>query len=400
MSPSSFSRLLCWPALLVGLAGCGPELQRAESEPELEPSAPGVVRVSQEMQEQLGLACHPAARRDVRDSLSVTGWLEAEPGTEVQVKAPIAGFVTAGSGQHLPRLGQVLERGAGLASLQVFLSPQEIAQLVSSKEDVDIAIEQARVSMSLAQEQFDRLNVARDAVSGARLAELKEIIERAKAAYKESRDKLPYLLQEPYEGQALVKPIMLDAPIAGHVAGVHAARDQFVTPGDPLWTIADWSSLWLRVAVFESDLPRVNRDAEARITLPGSLQTRSAAPVQVLLPTQRGFRTVELVYEVRNPDLALRVGQALTVEVPTGAAVERVIIPRGAVLWDGFGNAWVYVRRGGDTFQRQRIETGGLVAQEIIVTRGLSGAEEVVAVGAETLYGEEFKGLIPAGDED
>src|SRR5436853_5128717 len=100
-------------------------------------------------------------------------------------------------------------------------------------------MEQSLVSMKLAEEQLGRLKVAKDAVVGTRLVDLQEIYERSKAAYREARDKLPFLLKEPYDELALVKPVRLEAPLAGHVVDVHVAADQFVSPGDALWTIAD-----------------------------------------------------------------------------------------------------------------------------------------------------------------
>lgn len=327
-----------------------------------------------------------------------TGWLEAPPGSEATVKAPLAGFVAEIAGQRLPGLGQFVDKKERLVALQVFLTPQEIAQLVSSKEDVDIAIEQSRVSMKLAQEQLERLASARDAVPGTRIADLKEIYERSKAAYNESRDKLPFLLQEPYDGLALVRPVPLNAPISGSVVSVHVAADQFVIQGDALFTIADWSTLWARVPVFETDLSDVRQSEKTQLAVPGTLARTPATPVQALHATRPRAHTVELLYEVRNPNLALRSGQAVSIELPLDSAAEQVVIPRSALLYD-VGIAWVYLRSGREEFHRQRVETGRLLERDIIVTRGLAGGEEVVSVGAESLYGEEFKSPLPTDDD-
>jgi len=393
-------RLVIGAAIVVCLAGCDRDTKSVVSEDKPEPVSPGIVRVSDEVQEQLGLKVQVADRREVLNTQTTTGWLEAPPGSEATLRAPLAGFIIEGSGQPLPRLGQLVEKAERLVALQVFLTPQEIAQLVSSKEDVDIAIEQSRVSMKLAHEQLERLATAKDAVPGTRLADLKETYERAKAAYNESRDKLPFLLREPYDGLALVKPVDLDAPIAGSVLSVHVAPNQFVIQGDPLWTIADWSTLWVRVGVFETDLVAVSRDDVAQVAVSGTRERMLASPVKVLQPTRPRSRTVELLYEIHNRDLALRVGQVVAVELPLGSAVEQVVIPRSAVLFDGLGNTWVYVRGEAEAFRRQKIETGRLLSDEIVVTRGLMGGEDVVAVGAESLYGQEFKGVIPVGDDD
>ncbi len=393
-----FIGLVACASMTLALTGCDRASKTAASPDESRPQTAGTLRLSEEAQERLGIAVTRAGRREVQNTLATTGWLEAPPGSEATVKAPLAGFVTEIAGQRLPRLGQVVDKKERLVALQVFLTPQEIAQLVSSKEDVDIAIEQSRVSMKLAQEQLERLASARDAVPGTRIADLKEIYERSKAAYNESRDKLPFLLQEPYDGLALVKPVPLDAPIAGSILSVYVAADQFVIQGDPLWTIADWSILWARVPVFETDLPEVSRGGTALVAVPGTLARTPAAPVKALSTTRPRSRAVELLYEIRNADIELRSGQAVSIELPLGAAAEHVVVPRSAVLYDA-GNAWVYLRTGDEEFRRQRIETGRLLDRDIVVTRGLAGGEDVVSVGAESLFGEEFKSPLATDDD-
>jgi RND family efflux transporter MFP subunit len=376
------------------LAGCGSEPALRQADESTEKPASGVLRISSEMQERLGLKLQSASKREVASALTTTGWLEAQPGKEVVVKSPVAGFVIAESGTPLPQIGQTLEKSQRLATLQVFLTPQEIAQLVIAKEDTDKEMEQSLVSMKLAEEQLGRLKVAKDAVAGTRLIDLQEIYERSKAAYRESSEKLPFLLKEPYDDLALVKPVRLDAPLAGDIVEVHVAPSQFVSQGDALWTIADWSTLWVRVPVFESDLPAIQRTATAEMAVPGTLQTIRLKPVRALQPTKPGLRTVELLYELPNPNFELRAGQAVSVNLPTGRESEQVVIPESAVLWDGLSNAWVYVRVDAESFRRQRIETGHTLGTQIVVVRGLSGDEEVVTVGAESLYGQEFKGSI------
>src|SRR5690349_3041092 len=132
------------------VAGC--ERDAKKSVLEAEPAAPavGVLRVAEETQAKLGLTVQSAGRREIADALTTTGWVEPAPGREVAIKSPVSGFVVEAAGQKLPKLGEQIDRGEHLVSLHVFLTPQEVAQLVSAKEDVDIAIEQSRVSMRLA----------------------------------------------------------------------------------------------------------------------------------------------------------------------------------------------------------------------------------------------------------
>ena len=190
------------------------------------------------------------------------------------------------------------------------------------------------------------------------------------------------------------------------MVGVHFAPRQLVVQGDPLWTIADWSRLWLRVPVYAADVPRIEQTESVRVAVPGKKVAQPATPIGVPQPTEPGKQTVELIYEIDNAAGELRPGQAVTVSLPSGASSEEIVIPRTAILWDGMGNSWVYVRTSATTFRRRKVEisqASGVESQEpdgVVVTRGLEEGAEVVTVGAEALYGEEFKWQIQLEDEE
>jgi RND family efflux transporter MFP subunit len=237
-------------------------------------------------------------------------------------------------------------------------------------------------------------------VAGTRVAELHEKAERARAAYEEAQQRLPFLPKEPYGDHIEVKPVPIEAPLAGRVVAVHVRPGQFVVQGDALWTIADWSALWVRVPVFELDLPQVDQKESADLEVPGTAVRLTAKPVDAPQPTRYGQRTVDLFYEVPNPSGALRVGQAVSVLLPIGRPADRVVVPRSAVLWDGMGDTWVYLQARTNTFRRQRVELGLTLKDRVEVTRGLEEGANLVTVGAEALYGQEFKGDIAAEDND
>jgi membrane fusion protein, heavy metal efflux system len=380
------------------LSGCSSSIETTADDKKAE--APrGIVVVSSEQQEAIGLKTQEVTSRDTQESLQLTGWLSARPQGEVAIKAPAAGFVIAGDSARIATLGTAVRSGERLATLQVFLSPQEQLQLVASKEEADTAIEQASVSMELAAAQLERLKTAPGTVSGTRLNDLEEIYRRSKVAQKEARDKLPFLPQEPYANSLSLKPVALEAPISGRIIQVHVNPRQLVLSGDLLWTLADWSTLWVRVPVFETDLPRVNEAGDVYLTAAGLQEPLQATRIAAPQAAKPGQRTVDVWLEVTNPKDQLRPGQAVTVSLPTQTSASRIVIPRSAVLWDGLGNGWVYLRTGPESFKRQRIELGAVVTDGAVVERGLSDGQQVVTVSAESLYGEEFKSDLQADDD-
>jgi len=378
----------------------------SESEPtEIEPdeaivASTGIVHVDANQQDNIGLKTIPLELQRMPLLLRLTGWLTAPPDAETTVRAPVDGFVAIAEGRRLPTLGESVNPGKALTRLHVFLTPQEIAQLVVAKEDTDIQLEQALVSMRLAEDQLQRLGNARDAVAAVRVDEVRETYQRSKAAVEEVRDKLPYLAEEPYNEQMLVKPVLVTAPRGGKITQVHVAADQFVLAGDALWTVSDWSTLWVRVPVFEADLPRIARREAAQVETAELSVPLQAAPIDAPLATTPGLRTVDLYYALANPDWSLRAGQSVLVGVPTGMEEDVLLIPQSALLYDGQGAIWVYVRVDGHTFRRQRVEVGMRVGMDAVIPRGLQQDDEIVETGAQALYSEEFKGQIATGDDD
>jgi len=358
------------------------------------------LQLSADAQAAIGIQTVPAGQQVVSKLITATGWLEVPAGRETIANAAATGFIVP-SGQGWFPLGEAVTEDQILANLQVFLSPQEQAQLVIAKEEADILIRQSRASLELAEAQLDRLNdTATGVVAGTRLLELQEVVARSRAAEQEAREQLPFLPQEPYENGPSLKPIDVTAPMSGRVLQVYVSPRQLVVQGDPLWSIADWSRLWIRVPVYVGDLSRVVPDDLAQVVLPDAKLPEEAQPVDVPQPAEPGKQTVPLLYEIDNTAGNLRPGQAVAVSLPIGEQAEALVIPQSAVLWDGFGNSSVYVRTSPETFERRRVELGQLLADGVVVQRGLSAGDEVVTEGAEALYGEEFNWQLEAEDDD
>ncbi|MHB1038453.1 MAG: efflux RND transporter periplasmic adaptor subunit [Pirellulales bacterium] len=391
-------RILCAVAA-VAVAGC----ERAEKDApkdEPAPSAAGPLRISAKSQAAMGLVVEAVATRAVGDSLAATGWLSARPGGEVVIKAPAAGFVLpVADGKELAAVGSRVKEGDPLASLDTLLSPLDQAQLVGAKTDAQILIRQSLVSMQTAQAQLERLKNTRDVVAGTRLAELQETYDRARIAHEEALKKLPVLPQDAPADATHLKLVPVLSPLAGRVTAVEVGPRQFVAAGDPLWTVADWSALWLRVPVFVDDLPRVMRQENAHVTPPGTRLVLEARPIDTVQPAKPGRQTVDLFYELASADGQILPGQSVQVLLATGKTAERIVVPRGAILWDGAGGAWVYRALGPTTFNRQKVELGAELADGVVVLRGLATGERVVTAGAEVLYGEEFKSQLKIGGE-
>ena len=147
-------------------------------------------------------------------------------------------------------------------------------------------------------------------------------------------------------------------------------------------------------------MPHIDRTASIEVNGPGPESPVTARPVGIPQPTEDGRRTVDLFYEIANPGGSFRPGEAISAELPIGETTARIVVPRKAVLWDGMGNTWVYVEDQEGVFYRRKIQIGPASGDAVAVERGLREGEMVVTVGAEVLYGEEFKDQIESLEDD
>lgn len=360
------------------------------------------LRLTEEAKTTIGIATAPVQSQIVPSSVSTTGWLAIKPGHEVTVKAVATGFVNPEEGGDLVSLGDTVTEGQSLGTLRIFLSPQEEVQLVALKEEADIQIRQSLASLEAAEARFNRVEELSESgtVPGREKELAKEAMERARAAYEETQHELPFLPSEPYERPLQLRAVVIKSSNAGKLTKMHVRPRQLVIQGEPLWTISDWSSLWLRVPVFEGDLSRIDQTEPAKVTKLGMESSMPATPIRIPQATENGRRTVDLFYEVANADGVLRPGEAVSIELPTGKTAKQVVVPKSAILWDGMANAWVYLEEQENHFRRQRIQLGSSMDEVVVVEQGLSEGQSVVIVGAEALYGEEFKGQIQVLEDD
>ena len=133
------------PSLLLLLAAClclascakfdlDGDDERPASAPSTVVTADGALHLTAAQQANLGLQVAVVESRKVQATLATVGWLQTRAGSEVIVKSPATGFVVP-AGDEQFSLGKTVYAQHELATLEVFLSPQEQATLVTAKEE-------------------------------------------------------------------------------------------------------------------------------------------------------------------------------------------------------------------------------------------------------------------------
>jgi membrane fusion protein, copper/silver efflux system len=115
--------------------------------------------------------------------------------------------------------------------------------------------------------------------------------------------------------------IAIYSPIQGHVNKKNVVEGQYISEGQPLFEIADLSSVWVKAQVYEDQigLVRVGQEVEATVeSFPGQVFRGQVAFIQRHLDS--ATRTVEVRYDLENPGHRLRPGMFATVTLTTPVA--------------------------------------------------------------------------------
>ena len=106
------------------------------------------------------------------------------------------------------------------------------------------------------------------------------------------------------------------APIGGTVINKDALEGMYVKEGDPIYQIADFSSLWVMVDIFEHEIGWVKLGQEVKITVksyPGEIFEGHVAFIDPFLDDKT--RTVKVRINVDNHDLRLKPGMYVNARI-------------------------------------------------------------------------------------
>jgi RND family efflux transporter MFP subunit len=168
------------------------------------------------------------------------------------------------------------------------------------------------------------------------------------------------------------------APIAGYITRLNVLESDNVAPGDPLFTVADLTSLkttvWLtdrQVRSVQVGQPAVARWQDIEI---------SGEVVQVDLAMDQDRKAFAAKIRFENTDLAINSGVTAVVEIETYRNDDALILNQREIVDDGAGT-YVYTVRDGTAVRRsvEVLNRQGLIAEvaiengddQRVITRGI-----------------------------
>jgi cobalt-zinc-cadmium efflux system membrane fusion protein len=191
----------------------------------------------------------------------------------------------------------------------------------------------------------------------------------------------------------------LVAPFAGTVIARDAVVGEVVSVGDPMFSVADLSTLWLNLAVSEIDVVNLRVGQTVEVRSPALGREIAGEITWISSRLNETTRMAEVRAVVANPDRLLRAGMFVDADIIVGEHSASLLVPRDTVHRFG-GKPFVFIRLNGDLYELRRVDTRPASENLMAVTAGLTD-RDLVAVEQSYLLKSEFqKSRLGAGCVD
>ncbi len=325
----------------------------------------GAVRLDPGFVQRIGVRTTPVERRDIAQTIRTVGTLAHNDKQIAWVGTKYDGWIENVAVNYL---GETVEEGQALFDIY---SPQLVAAQTEYLQAVHYA---------------ERLDAAQFPDVAERAHSLVEAA-RARLRYWDITDDQIALLEQEETPRRTLSVL---SPVTGVVVEkVDEALDgMYVEPGMNLYKLADLTTIWVDVEIFEHQVQAMRIDQRAEVELPYVPGRPYTGFVRFLYPHfNQETRTMTVSIELANPDLALRAGMYANVTFDVPVARDALTVPEEAVIRSGTRNLVVLELSPG-LFRVADVTLGASGDGVWEIVGGVSEADRVV-VSAQFLIDSE-----------
>jgi cobalt-zinc-cadmium efflux system membrane fusion protein len=295
-------------------------------------------------------------------------------------------------------LGEAVRRGDVLAVIDSAEVSAAKTQYLSAQAAVQLAQATAERTQSLSRS---------GAIAGKAELEVMTALNQAQAGLMDAEQKLSNLGFDQEERAEILKNkdtrnlLNVVAPIDGTVVARHAVKGEAVQPTAQLLAVANTSTMWLWIDVYEADISKVKPGQSVSFAISGTSPDEGYATTGqvtwVGTEVNEQTRTTRVRAEVGNASGRLRAHQFGEATIQIGAPHRAIVVPKEAVQRKDKVDL-VFIPEGEGVYRPQRVTTKPTNRSDVLeVSWGLKRGQTVVSKGAFLLKTEIMKGAIGAG---
>jgi cobalt-zinc-cadmium efflux system membrane fusion protein len=190
----------------------------------------------------------------------------------------------------------------------------------------------------------------------------------------------------------------LTAPFAGTVIEKKATVGGLSSPSEPLFMIADLSTVWIEANLSDTQIAKVRSGAKASVTVSAYPNERLSGRVTYIANTlNKDSHTISARIEVANKDGRLKPEMFANATIDVGGSGTKnapavLTVPDEAiVLMQGQPTVFVFEH---DGYEARAIEPGDKLTGRTVIKSGLQADEKVVIAGVYALKARLLKSQI------
>lgn len=347
----------------------------------------GVVTLSQEMQKSSGIEVKPVAREEAAVPLTATAVIEMNRDRTAKISPRVTGKAV----KVIVSQGDRVKAGQALA----YLDSVELDQIWSDYRKAQGKAILARRNLQREETLFQKkISPEKDVLKarqelGEAEADMNLTVERFRLV---GVDAAQLTATKGNGNHPLVLPIT--SSIGGIVIEKTVTQGEVVSPEKTLFLVADLSTLWVVIDVYEKDMSRLKVGAGVKVSVtafPDKIFNGKLSYIADVVDEKT--RTEKARVTIDNASGLLKPGMfaSVLVETKQGGVERLVAVPEEAVQIEG-AMRYVFVQVAPDKFARRDIEVGRTLGKSLEVTAGLKEGEIIAVKGAFTLKSELKKG--------
>jgi cobalt-zinc-cadmium efflux system membrane fusion protein len=352
---------------------------------------PGVVKITAEAQKAAGVEVREVVRRVMSATLFATGTIELNADRLSRIGPRTAGRI----GRILVSQGSRVQAGQALA---YFDSPElgaVWAELVKAKGRVALN----RKALSREETLFaKRVSPEKDVLKARQeLAESEADLRLAQERLRLLGVNVARIESETNDGQYPRIPLV--SPINGAIIEKNVSEGEVVGPEKTLFTVADLSTLWLLIDVYEKDLAQVRAGTPVSVVVTAFPDKPFRGRISYLADVvDEKTRVVRARVSVENGSGLLKPGMfaTVTLDSATGQVENVITVPDEAVFFEG-NERYLLIQIAAGTFAKRAVKVGRTFGRQLELTEGVREGEMIVVKGVFPIKAELKKESL--GDE-
>src|SRR5271169_6070492 len=234
-----------------------------------------------------------------------------------------------------------------------------------------------------AQARFAEITLQHSSELAKHQYEARETVDQKQSQLEEARAQI-------VKTEALIEQKLIRAPFSGQLGVRQIEVGQYLTPGAPIVTLTDLSTLYVNFTLPGRQRPEIKVGQQVAVrsdAFPG--RTFDAKITTIEPQISADTRTMMVQATMQNPDDALLPGMFIDAQVVLPPQPDMLVLPATAVEYTLYGDSVFVIRDDGKDANgepilkavRTPVKTGARWADNVAILDGLKRGERVVAAG-------------------